>query len=141
MFFLFFFFLPRSHDIHLTFFNIFFFSFFFFFPPQNDSELRAKYGITEDMVKDFHPVPIIRIPGGDEDLGVEDFGDMAAVTACLQLKVRNQHDTAKLVKIKKSVYNKGFYAGVLTVGSQKGKTVEDAKVRQACVVRYYFYDP
>ena len=94
---------------------------------QNDAELRAKYGITEAMVAGYHPVPIIRIPGGDPDLGVEDFGEMAAVTACLQLKVKNQHDTKKLIKIKKSVYNKGFYAGVLTVGSQQGKTVEDAK--------------
>ena len=94
---------------------------------QTDEALRAKYGIELDMVEKYAPIPIIRIPGGDEDLGVEDFGEMAAVTACIALKVKNQHDKAKLVKIKKSVYNKGFYAGVMTVGSQKGKTVEDAK--------------
>jgi leucyl-tRNA synthetase len=94
---------------------------------QTDSELREKYGITLDMVESYKPVPIIRISGGDADLGVDDFGEMAAVTACEKLKVKNQHDKAKLVKIKKSVYNKGFYAGVMTVGSQAGKTVEDAK--------------
>ena len=94
---------------------------------QTDPELRDKYGIALAMVENYHPVPILRIPGGDADLGVEDFGEMAAVTACQILKVKNQHDKAKLVKIKKSVYNKGFYAGVMTVGSQLGKTAEDAK--------------
>ena len=83
---------------------------------QTNEELRTKYGIELHMVESYHPVPIIRIPGGDPDLGVEDFGEMAAVTACIQLKVKDQHDTTKLKKIKKSVYNKGFYAGVMTVG-------------------------
>jgi leucyl-tRNA synthetase len=94
---------------------------------QTDEALRTKYGIELHMVESYKPVPIIRIPGGDPDLGVEDFGEMAAVTACLKLKVKNQHDSGKLKKIKKSVYNKGYYAGVMTVGSQLGKTVEDAK--------------
>eukprot|EP00548_Thalassiothrix_antarctica_P005965 CAMPEP_0194147824 /NCGR_PEP_ID=MMETSP0152-20130528/28058_1 /TAXON_ID=1049557 /ORGANISM="Thalassiothrix antarctica, Strain L6-D1" /LENGTH=1261 /DNA_ID=CAMNT_0038848911 /DNA_START=123 /DNA_END=3908 /DNA_ORIENTATION=- len=94
---------------------------------QTKPELREKYGIEEKMVKDYNPIPIIRIPGGDEEIGVEDFGAMAAVTACQILKVRDQHDKTKLAKIKKSVYNKGFYAGVMTVGSHSGKKVEEAK--------------
>jgi leucyl-tRNA synthetase len=94
---------------------------------QTDAALREKYGITLDMVENYKPTPIIRIPGGDEEIGVEDFGEMAAVTACEHLKVKNQHDKVKLVKIKKSVYNKGFYFGVMSTGSQKGKTVEEAK--------------
>jgi len=95
---------------------------------QTKPDLRQQYGIEESMVKDYHPLPIIRIPGGDEEvLGLADFGDMAAVTACLHLGVKDQHDASKLAKIKKSVYNKGFYAGVMTVGSQTGKKVEEAK--------------
>ena len=94
---------------------------------QTDAALRDEYGITLDMVEQFQPLPIIKIPGGDADIGIEDFGDMAAVTACQQLGVKNQHDKVKLAKIKKSVYNKGFYAGIMTVGSQAGKSVEDAK--------------
>eukprot|EP00547_Thalassionema_nitzschioides_P000863 CAMPEP_0194202012 /NCGR_PEP_ID=MMETSP0156-20130528/2140_1 /TAXON_ID=33649 /ORGANISM="Thalassionema nitzschioides, Strain L26-B" /LENGTH=1244 /DNA_ID=CAMNT_0038927371 /DNA_START=100 /DNA_END=3834 /DNA_ORIENTATION=+ len=95
---------------------------------QTKPELRKLYGITEAMVAEYHPVPIIRIPGGDEEvLGLADFGDMAAVTACEHLGVKDQHDAGKLKKIKKSVYNKGFYAGVMTIGSQEGKKVEDAK--------------
>jgi leucyl-tRNA synthetase family protein len=94
---------------------------------QTQPALREEYGIALDMVADYQPIPIIRIPGGDPDLGVHDWGDMAAVTACKLLQVRDQHDKTKLAKIKKSVYNKGFYAGVMTVGSQKGKKVEEAK--------------
>ena len=91
---------------------------------QTNEELRTKYGIELHMVESYHPVPIIRIPGGDPDLGVEDFGEMAAVTACIQLKVKDQHDTTKLKKIKKSVYNKGFYAGVMTVGKYSKRRCE-----------------
>lgn len=94
---------------------------------QTQPALREKYGITLDMVENYKPVPIIHIPGGDPDIGVPEWGDMAAVTACEVLKVRDQHDKAKLAKIKKSVYNKGFYSGVMTIGSQKGQKVEDAK--------------
>ena len=95
---------------------------------QTDEALRDEYGITLEMVEGYDPIPIIHIPGGDvEGLGLDDFGDMAAVTACKHLGVKNQHDKGKLAKIKKSVYNKGFYFGVMTVGSQKGKSVEDAK--------------
>ena len=43
------------------------------------------------------------------------------------LKVKNQHDKKKLIKIKKAVYNKGFYQGVMKVGSAKGQLVKDAK--------------
>eukprot|EP00546_Thalassionema_frauenfeldii_P005011 CAMPEP_0178907892 /NCGR_PEP_ID=MMETSP0786-20121207/7620_1 /TAXON_ID=186022 /ORGANISM="Thalassionema frauenfeldii, Strain CCMP 1798" /LENGTH=1259 /DNA_ID=CAMNT_0020579735 /DNA_START=115 /DNA_END=3894 /DNA_ORIENTATION=- len=96
---------------------------------QTKPELREQYGITEEMVAGYDPIPILRIPGGDEEMldGLSDFGDMAAVTACQHLQVKDQHDAGKLKRIKKSVYNKGFYAGVMTVGSQAGKKVEDAK--------------
>jgi len=94
---------------------------------QTKPELRHEYGIKEEMVAEYKPIPIIRIPGGDPEIGVEIWGDMAAVSACELLGVKDQHDKVKLAKIKKSVYNKGFSAGVMTVGLQKGKKVEDAK--------------
>lgn len=64
---------------------------------QTNEELRTKYGIELHMVESYHPVPIIRIPGGDPDLGVEDFGEMAAVTACIQLKVKDQQNFVSML--------------------------------------------
>ena len=94
---------------------------------RNDGGIRDRFPmLTEEMVN-FDVVPIISIPGGDEDIGIEDWGACAAVTGCETLKVKNQHDSKKLIKIKKSCYNKGFYQGVMQVGSQKGKLVQDAK--------------
>lgn len=40
--------------------------------------LREKYGITDEMVLPFEPVPIITIEG---------YGDMAAVKACEEFKI------------------------------------------------------
>ncbi|KAJ0409575.1 hypothetical protein ATCC90586_010086 [Pythium insidiosum] len=84
---------------------------------------REKYNIADHMVLPFDVVPIIEIPG---------FGDKAAVKVCDDLKIASQNDKDKLAKAKELVYLKGFYEGVLLVGSQKGKKVCDAKplVRQ-----------
>lgn len=85
--------------------------------------LREKYHIEDHMVLPYEVVPIIEIPG---------FGDQAAVKVCDDLKVVSQNDKEKLAKAKELVYLKGFYEGVLLVGSQKGSKVCDAKtvVRQ-----------
>lgn len=80
--------------------------------------LREKYGITADMVEPFEVVEIIEIP---------EFGRRSAETACDQLKIQSQNDTEKLVQAKELVYTKGFYSGVMLVGSQAGKRVEEAK--------------
>ncbi|KAI9921675.1 hypothetical protein PsorP6_002514 [Peronosclerospora sorghi] len=80
--------------------------------------LRKKYGIEDYMVLPYEPVPIIEIPG---------FGDMAAEKVCNDLKIMSQNDKDKLAKAKELVYLKGFYEGVLSVGSQKGQKVCDAK--------------
>ncbi|KAG7401107.1 hypothetical protein PHYBOEH_002990 [Phytophthora boehmeriae] len=80
--------------------------------------LREKFGIQDHMVLPFEPVPIIEIPG---------FGDMAAEKVCNDLKIVSQNDKDKLAKAKELVYLKGFYEGVLLVGSQKGQKVCDAK--------------
>ena len=93
---------------------------------QRDAKLREAYNITEDMVK-FDVVPIISIPGGDPELKIEDFKNMAAVTACETMKIRDQHDKGKLQKAKKRCYLKGFESGVMLVGKFKGEKVRDAK--------------
>nr|XP_036871863.1 leucine--tRNA ligase, cytoplasmic [Manis javanica] len=65
--------------------------------------LRAKYGIRDDMVLPYEPVPVIEIPG---------FGNLSAVTICDELKVQSQNDREKLAEAKEKLYLKGFYDGV-----------------------------
>lgn len=80
--------------------------------------LRAKYGIRDDMVLPFEPVPVIEIPG---------FGNLSAVTICDELKVQSQNDREKLVEAKEKLYLKGFYDGVMLVDGFKGQKVQDVK--------------
>merc|ERR1719414_222547 len=84
----------------------------------NKQPFREKYGITDEMVLPFQPVPIINVPG---------FGDLCAVTVVDQLKIQSQNDRDKLAEAKELVYLKGFYEGVMLVGEHKGKKVEVAK--------------
>ncbi|XP_037070028.1 leucine--tRNA ligase, cytoplasmic-like isoform X2 [Pollicipes pollicipes] len=80
--------------------------------------LREKYGIADQMVLPFEPVPIIEVPG---------LGSLSAVTACDSLKVQSQNDKEKLAEAKEQVYLKGFYEGVMLVPTHKGKKVQDVK--------------
>ena len=85
---------------------------------KNKEPFRQKYGITDEMVLPFDPVPIIEIP---------EYGNLSAVTACDKLKVQSQNDKDKLAEAKELVYLKGFYEGVMIIGDFKGKSVQDAK--------------
>lgn len=85
---------------------------------QRKKALREKFGISDEMVLPYSPVPIIDIPG---------IGNLSAVTACDQFKVTSQNDKVQLEKAKEMTYLKGFYDGVLTVGPHAGKKVQDAK--------------
>lgn len=80
--------------------------------------LRAKYGIRDDMVLPFEPVPVIEIPG---------FGSLSAVTVCDELKIQSQNDQEKLAEAKEKLYLKGFYDGVMLVDGFKGQKVQDVK--------------
>ena len=80
-------------------------------------QLREKFGIEDHMVA-FDIVEIIEIPG---------YGRSAAVTVCEAKGIQSQNDKDKLAEAKEEVYLKGFYEGVLLVGSQAGKRVCDAK--------------
>uniref|UniRef100_A0A673V2P3 Leucine--tRNA ligase, cytoplasmic n=1 Tax=Suricata suricatta TaxID=37032 RepID=A0A673V2P3_SURSU len=64
--------------------------------------LRAKYGIRDDTVLPFEPIPVIEIP---------DFGNLSAVTICDELKIQSQNDREKLAEAKEKLYLKGFYDG------------------------------
>lgn len=85
--------------------------------PLSLLQLREKFGIADHMVA-FDIVEIIEIPG---------YGRSAAVTVCEAKGIQSQNDTQKLAEAKEEVYLKGFYEGVLLVGSQAGKRVCDAK--------------
>eukprot|EP01137_Pigoraptor_chileana_P025712 Opistho-2@95566 len=97
--------------------------------------LREKYGIRDEMVLPFQPVPIIEVPG---------FGNLCAVKACDDLKIRSQNDRDLLDEAKDMVYLKGFTEGVMLVGEHKGKRVQDAKpiirkemIDEGLAVRYF----
>ena len=95
---------------------------------------REKFGLEEHMVM-FDPVPIIDIP---------EFGSLTAVKLCDDLKIRSGNDKDLLKIAKDKAYLKGFYEGIMLVGSATGMTVEKAKpvvkkelFEQGLAVPYY----
>lgn len=93
---------------------------------KNKPTMREKYGIKEEMVLPFDPLPIINVP---------EFGDLSAPTIVDQLKIVSQNDKDKLAEAKEKVYKAGFYAGTLLVGEHKDKSVLLAKplIRQQLI--------
>jgi leucyl-tRNA synthetase len=55
------------------------------------------------------------------------YGDMCAEIACDALKVASQNDKDKLAEAKDICYKKGFYEGIMKVGTHAGKKVGVAK--------------
>ncbi|CAG0889606.1 unnamed protein product [Cyprideis torosa] len=102
---------------------------------KNKAPLRERYGIKDEMVLPFDPVPIINIPG---------LGDLAACKVVEDMKIVSQNDKEKLQEAKELVYLKGFYDGTMIVGDYKGKGVQEVKktiqkelVREGQAVIYY----
>uniref|UniRef100_S4PAL2 leucine--tRNA ligase n=1 Tax=Pararge aegeria TaxID=116150 RepID=S4PAL2_9NEOP len=85
---------------------------------QKKPAFREKYGIADEMILPYKPVPILEIP---------EFGNMAAVHLYDKLKIQSQNDKDKLTQAKEMVYLKGFYDGVLLVGEYKGSKIQDVK--------------
>lgn len=102
---------------------------------QKKPAFRVKYGIKDEMVLPFKPVPILEIP---------EFGNLSAVHVYDKLKIQSQNDKEKLTEAKEMVYLKGFYDGVLLVGEFKGSKIQDVKknlqtklVKEGGAVIYY----
>lgn len=102
---------------------------------QKKPAFREKYGITEEMIMPFKPVPILEIP---------EFGNLSAVYVYDKLKIQSQNDREKLTQAKEMVYLKGFYDGVLLVGEYKGSKIQDVKknlqnklIQEKSAVVYY----
>ena len=100
--------LPKVHYISIIVITICF----------NHKAFRQKYGITDEMVLPYEPIPIIRVPG---------YGDLCAVKACDDLKIKSQNDKDLLVEAKELTYKKGFYEGTLIIGEFAGQKVQDVK--------------
>ncbi|XP_041972979.1 leucine--tRNA ligase, cytoplasmic isoform X2 [Aricia agestis] len=102
---------------------------------QKKPAFREKYGIKDEMVLPFKPVPILEIP---------EFGNLAAVHVYNKFKIQSQNDKDKLIQAKELVYLKGFYDGVLLVGEFKGSKIQDVKkklqtklIQEGSAVVYY----
>lgn len=85
---------------------------------QKKEAFRQKYGITDEMVLPYEPIPIIEVPG---------LGNLSAVTAYSMFKIQSQNDKDKLAEAKELCYLKGFYDGFLLVDGYKGQKVDVAK--------------
>lgn len=86
---------------------------------KNDSATRTKYGISDQMVKDAAPIPIIRTPG---------WGPLPAVEITEKMGIRKLSDP-KLDEATKEIYKSGFHKGVMNdlAGKFAGQAVERAK--------------
>ncbi|KAJ3282794.1 cytosolic leucyl tRNA synthetase [Borealophlyctis nickersoniae] len=79
----------------------------------------AYYNVQTKWIEPFLPPrPIIDTPN---------FGNLAAVKAVKDLKINSQKDKPALKEAKELVYKEGFYNGVMLVGNQAGKSVQEAK--------------
>ncbi|KAL1441111.1 hypothetical protein MTO96_008853 [Rhipicephalus appendiculatus] len=74
---------------------------------KNKEPLRQKYGVADNTVLPFDPVPIVEVPG---------YGSLSAVAVCDELKIQSQNDRDKLQEAKEKIYLKGFYEGMVDEG-------------------------
>lgn len=86
---------------------------------ESDEEIE-KYGLNKELVRAIEVIPIVKTPN---------YGDLAAVKVCEEMKIQNQHEREKLDKAKKIVYKEGYHLGVMNenCGKYAGMKVENAK--------------
>jgi len=85
---------------------------------KNKQPFRQKYGIKNEMVLPYDPIPIVNVP---------ELGNLPAIVACEMFKVNSQNDKVQLAEAKELTYKKGFYEGVMLIEEFKGQKVEDVK--------------
>ncbi|XP_074598670.1 leucyl-tRNA synthetase isoform X2 [Brevipalpus obovatus] len=85
---------------------------------KNKQALRQKFGIKDEHVLPFEPIPTVSLPG---------YGDLPAKEECEKLKIQSQNDTEKLTQAKEVLYLKGFYEGTMATGPYKGQKISDVK--------------
>lgn len=83
---------------------------------QSKEPLRRKFGLKDEWVLPFEPLPIVRTS----------MGDLTAVTIVDQMKIKSQNDQ-KLKEAKEQCYKLGFYDATLIVGEWKDRKVQDVK--------------
>ncbi|KAJ2758413.1 cytosolic leucyl tRNA synthetase, partial [Coemansia sp. BCRC 34490] len=76
------------------------------------------YGIKREWVDGYEPVPVISTTA---------YGPMAAPVLCEKLKIGSQKDRNQLAKAKDAAYKKGFYSGIMSVGTFAGEPVQQVK--------------
>ena len=86
---------------------------------KRDERLRARYGITDEMIDEAAPIPIIDTPG---------WGPLPAVEITEKMGIVSLSDP-KLEDATKEVYKTGFHKGVMNdrCGNFSGQPVERAK--------------
>ncbi|ALC38838.1 CG33123 [Drosophila busckii] len=85
---------------------------------QKKEAFRQKYGLKDEMVLPYEPMPIIDVPT---------LGKLSAVHAYETLKIQSQNDKEKLAEAKELCYLKSFYDGIMLVGEFTGKKIQDIK--------------
>ncbi|EDV99142.1 leucine--tRNA ligase, cytoplasmic [Drosophila grimshawi] len=85
---------------------------------QKKEAFRQKYGLKDEMVLPYEPMPIIEVPT---------LGNLSAVHAYDTLKIQSQNDKDKLAEAKDMCYLKSFYDGVMLVGEFSGRKIQDIK--------------
>ncbi|MBU1157905.1 MAG: leucine--tRNA ligase [Candidatus Thermoplasmatota archaeon] len=86
---------------------------------KRNSDMRARYNLTDEMIEGAKPIAIIDTPG---------WGPMPAVEICERMGISTMADP-KLDEATKEVYKAGFHRGVMnsSCGEFSGKPVEAAK--------------
>lgn len=86
---------------------------------QKDYSTMEKYGLSPEEVQKIEPIAIIE---------TKEFGDMAALRVCEQMKIENQ-TSKKLEEATQIVYKEGFHTGIMNAncGKYAGKRVVEAK--------------
>ncbi len=86
---------------------------------RKDGTLRAKYGISDEIIEEARPIPIINTPG---------WGPLPAVEITAKMGIDSLADP-RLDEATKEVYKTGFHKGVMndSCGRFAGEPVEKAK--------------